>query len=335
MSQTPRRKFLLGASALLATPLFGAQTSKVPVVAYVFGGRTDAEMAGSDPKHSHARAFVHRLRDLGWDDGRNITLERHGPGNSPERAQKILTDLAGRNVAVIYAASAVRGTMIAEMAMQATRSIPIVFAGGNDPVALGLVTSLSRPGGNVTGITVAAGPEIVGKRLELLKEIVPSAKTVAFVTLPGGGYAEPARKAAAQLALQLVSAEVNTTEQLAKALAGLAREQMDGLVVGSLGFLGTQAPRLVAFAAERRLPAVYAFPESVEAGGLAYFGIDILDINRRAADYVDRILRGAKPSEVPVELPKKFEVVINLKTARALGIRIPQSLLLRADRVIE
>jgi putative ABC transport system substrate-binding protein len=187
----------------------------------------------------------------------------------------------------------------------------------------------------VTGITVAAGPEIVGKRLELLKEIVPAVKTVAFVTLPGAGYTEPARKAAEQLSLRLVLAEVNTSEQLAEALTRLAREKTDGLVVGTMGFLGTQAPLLAAFAAERHLPAVYAVPEAVDAGGLAYFGIDILDINRRAADYVDRILRGAKPWELPVELPKKFEVVINLKTARALGVKIPQSILLRADRVIE
>ena len=335
MIHVRRRQLLLAAGALVAAPLGArAQTQKLPVVAYVFGGRTSAELAGPDPKHPHARAFVHRLRELGWEDGRTITLERHGPGNSPERAQEILADLAARNVAVIYAASAVARTMVATMAMQATRSIPIVFAGGNDPLAMGLVASLARPGGNVTGVTIATGPEIVGKRLELLKEIVPGAKKVAFLTL-GGGYTEAVRKAAAQLSLQLVVAEVDTSEQLDAALPRLARERADGLVVGGLGFLGTQAPRFVAFAAEQRLPAVYAFPEAVDAGGLAYFGIDFLDLNRRAADYVNRILRGAKPSELPVELPSKFEVVLNLKTARSIGIGIPQSVRLRADRVIE
>jgi putative ABC transport system substrate-binding protein len=305
------------------------------VVAYLFGGRADAELTGPDPKHPHARAFVHRLRDLGWEDGRTMTLERYGPENHVQRAQEILADLAGRNVAAIYAASVVSGKMVAAMAMQATRSVPIVFAGGADPVGMGLVASLARPGGNVTGVAIAAGPEIVGKRLELLKQIAPAAKKVAYFGSAGGAYSEAVRHSAAQLKLQLLLADVNRPEQLDEAFARLTRERPDGLVVGTLGFLGTQAPRLVAFAAERRLPVVYSFPEAVDAGGLASFGIDFLDLNRRAADYVDRILRGAKPAELPVELPRKFELVINLKTARSLGIRIPQSVLLVADRVVE
>ena len=220
------------------------------------------------------------------------------------------------------------------MAMQATRSIPIVFAGSNDPVAMGLVRSLARPEGNVTGIAIAAGPEIAGKRLELLKAMIPAAKRVAsFIT--GGDSAEATGQAAAQLKLESTVLRAENSEQLDEAFARVTRERPDGLVVAGPGFLGTQTPRLVAFAAERRLPAVYAFPEAVDAGGLASFGIDFLDLNRRAADYVNRILRGAKPSELPVELPRKFEVALNLKTARSLGIRIPQSVLLRADRVVE
>lgn len=263
-----------------------------------------------------------------------MTLERHGPGNSPERTNEILADLAARNVSAIYAASAVARTMVAKMAMQATRSIPIVFAGGNDPVAMGLVASLARPGGNVTGLAIGTGPEILGKRLELLKDIVPSAKTFSVVTF-GGGETEALQKAAAGLKLQLVLSEVNNVEQLEEAYVRMKRERVDGLVVASLGFLGTQIPRLVAYAAERRLPAVYPFPEAIDAGGLAFFGIDFLDLNRRAAEYVDRILRGARPADLPVELPRKFEVVVNLKTARALGLRIPDTVLLRADRVVE
>ena len=336
MIRVRRRQLLLAAGALIAAPLgTRAQTPKLPVVAYVFGGRTTAELAGPDPKHPHARAFVHRLRELGWEDGRSVTLERYGPENRPERAQEILADLAARNVAVIYAASVVGGTMVAKMAMQATRSVPIVFAGGADPVAMGLVASLAKPGGNVTGITIATGPEIAGKRLELLKDIAPGAKNVAYFGSAAGGYSEAARLAASQLRLQLIAAEVNRPAELDEAFARATRERADGLVVGTLGFLGTQAPRLVAFAAERRLPAVYAFPEAVDAGGLASYGIDFLDLNRRAAEYVDRILRGAKPADLPVELPRKFELALNLKTARSLGIRIPQSVLLRADRVVE
>ena len=331
-----RRRLVLAAGVLIAAP-FGtrAQAPKLPVVAYVFGGRNDAELAGSDPKHPHARAFVHRLRDLGWEDGRTVKLERYGPENRTERAQEILADLAGRNVAVIYAASAVRGAMVAKMAMQTTRSVPIVFAGSSDPVALGLVASLARPGGNVTGLAIGAGLELVGKRLELLKEMVPGVMKVAYFGTSGYGYTEVARQAAAQLKVWLVVAEVDRAEQLDEAFARVTREGVDGLVVGTLGFLGTQAPRLVGFAAERRLPALYAFPEAVDAGGLASYGIDFLDLNRRAADYVNRILRGAKPAELPVELPSKFELALNLKTARSLGIRIPQTVLLRADRVVE
>lgn len=336
MRDIRRRRLLLAAGALIAAP-FGAraQAQKLPVVAYVFGGRSAAELVGPDPKHPHARAFVHRLRELGWEDGRTMTLERYGPQGRPERAEEILADLAARNVAVIYAASSVGGRLVSKMAMQATRSIPIVFAGPNDPVAAGLVASLARPGGHLTGVAIAAGPEITGKRLELLKEIVPGVTKVAYLASGSAGGSTEAAQPAALLKLQLMIADVNSAEQLETAFARTTRERPDGLIVGGPGFLGTQAPRLVAFAAEHRLPAVYAFPEAVDAGGLASFGIDFLDLNRRAADYVDRILRGAKPAELPVELPKKFDLVVNLKAARSLGIRIPQSVLLRADRVVE
>ena len=331
-----RRRRLILAGILIAAPLgTRAQAAKLPVVAYVFGGRSDAELAGSDPKHPHARAFVQRLRELGWEDGRTVRLERYGPENHSERTQEILADLARRNVAAIYAASAVRGTMVAKMAMQAARSIPIVFAGGSDPVALGLVASLARPGGNVTGLAIGAGLDLVGKRLELLKEMVPGATKLAYLGVSGHGYTEVARQTAERLKVRLLVAEVDRAEQLEEAFARVSREGADGLVVGTLGFLGGQAPRLVRFASERRLPALYAFPEAVDAGGLASYGIDFLDLNRRAADYVNRILRGAKPAEMAVELPSKFELALNLKTARSLGIRIPQAVLIRADRIIE
>lgn len=331
-----RRRLLLAAGALLAAPAAArAQTPKLPVVAYVFGGRSSAELQGSDPKHPHARAFVHRLRELGWEDGRNVTLERHGPGNSPERAQEILADLAARNVTVIYAASAVGGMLVAKMAMQATRSIPIVFAGSNDPVAVGLVTNLARPGGNVTGIAIAGGEEIIGKRLELLKQIVPNAKKTVILSATSGNTELVVQQAAAHLKIESIVFAADNSKRLDEALVHMTRGQPEGLVVAGPGFLGTQATRLLAFAAERRLPTVYGWPEAVDAGGLASFGIDFLDLNRRAADYVSRILRGAKPGDLPVELPTKFEVVINLKTARALGLRIPQPVLVRADRVID
>ena len=333
-----RRRLLLAASALLAAPVLRAQPSgKLPVVAYVFGERTDAEMTGADPKHPHARAFVHRLRELGWEDGRTMTLERYGPGNSATRTQEILAGLAARKVAVIYATSAAGGKVVGKMAADATRTVPVVFAGGTDPVAMGLVASLAKPGGNVTGLATAVSAESAAKLPELLQGIVPGAAKAAYlVTSISRKSTEEMRQAvAARLKLQLTVLEVDNAKQLDEAFGRVTREKVDGLVVGSLGFLFSQAPRLVAFAAERRLPAVYAFPETVGAGGLAAYGIDFLELNRRGADYVDRILRGAKPADLPVELPRKFEMVLNLKTARALGLKLPQDVLLRADRVIE
>jgi putative ABC transport system substrate-binding protein len=338
MIRLRRRRLLLASGALLAAASGArAQAPKLPVVAYVFGQRADAELTGPDPKHPHARAFVHRLRELGWEDGRNMTLERYGPENSAARAQEILSKLAARNVAVIYATSAAGGKVVGKMAAEATRTVPVVFSGGTDPVAMGLVASLARPGGNVTGLATGVGPEIAGKLPELLREIAPGVRKVAyFGTSLSRKSQEAMRQAvAAQLKLEVIVMEVDNAKQLGEAFERVASERADGLVVGSLGFLFSQAPRLVAFAAERRLPAVYHFPEAVDAGGLAAYGIDFLDLNRRGADYVDRILRGAKPAEMPVELPRKFEMVLNLKTARALGLSIPRSILLRADRVIE
>ncbi len=336
MADIRRRQLMLATAAALATPHAArAQAPTLPVVAYVFGGRSDAELAGPDPKHPHARAFVHRLRELGREDGRTMKLERYGPGNDAEQAQRILADLATRNVAVIFAASAVRGTLVAIMAMKQTRSVPIVFAGGSDPVAAGLVASLARPGGNVTGITTDAGPQIIGKRLQLLKELLPGVTKIAYLGTPSPTYREIIREAAAQLRLDLIAFEVDGAKKLDEAFARTASEGAQAMVVATLGFLYAQSPRIVAFAAERRLPVLYAFPEAVDAGGLAAYGIDILDLNRRAADYVDKILRGAKPADLPVELPRKFELVVNLKAAKALGLKVPQSVLLQADRVIE
>jgi len=204
----------------------------------------------------------------------------------------------------------------------------------SDPVALGLVASLARPGGNATGVTTSVGPEIGSKRLELLKEIAPRIKRVAYLG-PWTTATEIVRKDAARLGLTLIVAEIERVEQWDEALAAVSREHADALLVSGFAAAREHAPRVVAFAAQHRLPAAYAFPESVEAGGLVSYSIDFLDLNRRAAVYVDRILRGAKPADLPVEQPTRFELNLNLKTARALSITIPQSVLLRADRLIE
>jgi len=331
-----RRELVLasGAWAALAPGFaFGQVTSKRPMVAYVFGPVPTSAMTGIPP-HAHVRAFVQRLRELGWEDGRNFVLEYHGAENRRERAQAILADLAARNVDLIYATATAGGATVAADAIRATRTIPIVFASGTDVVATGLVSSLARPGGNATGVTIAAGPEIVGKRLALLKEIAPRIKRVAYID-PRSFNTDFVRQAAAQLGLTPIFPEVERAEDYDAAFAMVMRERADALLVGSFGMNSVHAPRIVGFAAQQRLPASFAFPESVEAGGLVSYGIDFLDLNRRAAVYVDKILRGAKPADMPVELPSKFELVVNQKTARTLGITIPQSILLRADRVIE
>lgn len=332
---TTRRQLVFSGALTALAPgcAFGQVTSKRPVVAYVFGAVSTSAMTGVPP-HAHVRAFVQSLRELGWEDGRNVVLEYHGAENRRERAQAILADLAARNVDLIYATASAGGATVAGDAARATRTIPIVFASGTDVVATGLVSSLARPGGNVTGVTIAAGPEILGKRLELLKEIAPRIKRVAYID-PRSVNTDAFRQFAARLGLTPILAEVERAEDYDSAFAIVKRERADALLMGSFSINMVHSPRIVEFAAQQRLPASFAFPESVERGGLVSYSIDFLDLNRRAAVYVDKILRGAKPAELPVELPSKFELVVNLKTARALGITIPQGVLLRADRVIE
>jgi len=328
-----RRRFV-AATALAPITAFAQRPGKLPVVAYVFGPVPSSVMAGPEPASPHVRAFVRRLRELGWEDGRNVVIERHGAENRRERAQAILADLAARSVAVIYAAATAGGGLVATDALRATRTIPIVFAGSSDPVSDGLVTSLGRPGGNATGVTISAGREIVGKQLELLKEIAPGAKRVAYLD-PMSGNTRFILQSGARIGLTLIHVEVERAEHYDAAFATAIKARADAMLVGAFAVHLVNPSRTVEFAARHRLPAIFAFPEMVEAGGLASYSIDFLDLNRRAAEYVNRILRGAKPADMPVEQPTKFELIVNLKAARALEIAIPQSVLLRADRVIE
>lgn len=333
---TSRRRLLLAGAmvALSPTIAFAQAARKLPVVVYVFASVPTSEMTGADPKGPHARALVHRLRDLGWEDGRNFILERHGAQDSRERAQGVYADAVARKVDLILAVGSTGGTVTAVDAVRATRTIPVVFAGGSDPVALGLVTSLARPGGNATGVTVGVGEDIGAKRLELIKEIAPRVKRVAYLN-PKAASDDFFRETALRLGMTLVHAHVESRDQYDQALALAAREKVDAILIGGSSMHFAAASRIAAFAAERKLPVASFFPELVEAGGLLSYGIDLLDLNRRAAEYVDKILRGAKPADLPVEQPRKFELVLNLRTARAFGLTIPQSVLLRTDRVIE
>jgi putative ABC transport system substrate-binding protein len=332
-----RRSMLLGLSAAAATAPLAALAQfaqRQPRVALIANSTPLAEMSGPDPINPNARGFVHGLRDLGWYEGRNIVIERHSAEGRPERGPAMLREAIDRKVDVIVT----YGPAMARAAAQATDTIPIV-ALGPDPVALGLATSFARPGRNITGLSLEAGAAMNGKRLELLKQLVPKATRVAFLRdppQPGRPVWRADTEAAAQtLGLSLQMAAVSTPEDFDAVFAAIARDRPDAIFCADSPLNLGSRQRIVDFAARQRLPAVYALRAFAESGGLMSYGADLADLSRRAATYVDRILKGAKPADLPVEQPAKFELVINLKTARALGITIPQELLLRADEVIQ
>ena len=327
-----RRALLIASGAYAAFLPFSAmpqKAGKVPVLAVVFGHGAQPQPGGP---------LQQRLLELGWEDGRNLRIERHTAEGRLERAQAIFADLAARSVDIIYTSGNLGAHVMAELAQRATRSIPIVFSGGGaDPVGQGLVASLARPGGNVTGFTVSLGPELAHKRLELLKEIVPGIKRVAVLG-PRAEYEaniERLRDGFAKLGLSVFLVPAETEDDYEQAFATAVRERADGVLVVNVSLNFVHRSRIVALAARHRLPAEYFFRQSVESGGLVAYGVDVSDIARRAAGYIDRILRGARPGDLPVQLPTKLELSINLKTAKALGLKVPQSILLRADRVIE
>ncbi len=281
-------------------------------------------------------AFRQGLRDLGYVEGRNVVIEYRDAEGKFERLPALAAELVALKVDIIMTG----GTPAPLAAMQATRTIPIVFAAAADPVGSGIVTSLGRPGGNVTGLS-ALSPELVGKWLEQLKQAVPGVSRVAVLWHPGG-YPERTEKnilkgaevAGRALGLRLQFVEARGPADFDRAFSEMTRERAGALTVLATSMLLTERRRLVDLAAKNRLPAVYTSREFVDAGGLMAYGPNFADLFRRAATYVDRILKGAKPGDLPVEQPTKFELVINLKTAKALGLTIPPSLLSRADEVI-
>jgi ABC-type uncharacterized transport system substrate-binding protein len=274
------------------------------------------------------------LRDLGYVEGKSIAFEERSSQGRPERFSALASELVRLNVNAIVT----WGTPATLAAKQATTSIPIVMTSTGDPVGSGLVSSLAHPGGSVTGLTVL-GPGLAAKRLELLKEAVPNMSRVAFLWNP----ANPDQKSsfnevqggARALGVTLQSVEARSREELEQALAMMKQSRPSALLMTADGVHQRYIGRIVAFTSETRLPAMYQLKEAVDRGGLMSYGASLPDLGRRAATYVDRILKGAKPAEIPVEQPTKFELVINLKTAKALGLTIPQTLLLRADQVIE
>ena len=328
---TTRRRELLIALGAVALAWTGAVRAQAPPPVRRIGLLSGSSPSANAPSY---QAFQLGLRDLGWIEGKNISIEYRYAEGRHDRFPDLAADLVRLKVEVIVT-TATSDTLAAQ---KATRAIPIVMVAGGDPVASGLVESLARPGGNVTGLSQML-QELSGKRLALLKEMVPELSRVAVLWNPQSASAtlnwkenqQPAR----QLGIQLHSLEVRTPEELDKAFEAATKARAGALAILPDPVISTNLKRIVAFAAKSRLPSIYQTSEFADAGGLATYGPDRADLFRRAATYVDKILKGTKPGDLPVDQPTKLELVVNLKTAKALGITIPQSVLFRADRVIE
>ena len=320
----------MAAAAWAALAWTGAVRAQAPAKVPRIGFLSPLSPSDTAPWH---QAFRLGLRDLGWVEGKNISIEyRYAEGRS-ERLPDLAADLVRLKVDVIVASVSTD----ALAAQKATRAIPIVMAAG-DPVASGLVESLARPGGNVTGLSQMTS-ELVGKRLELLKEMVPKLSRVAVLWNPQSAAStlnwKEIQLPARQLGIQLHSLEVRSPNDLDKAFETATRLRAGALFIISNQLFVANTKRIVDFAARNRLPSMSHVPEFAEAGGLVAYGADRDDLFRRAATFVDKILKGAKPGDLPIEQATKFELVVNMKTAKALGLTIPQPFLMRADKVIE
>jgi putative tryptophan/tyrosine transport system substrate-binding protein len=323
------REFIAGLGSAVAWPLTArAQQPALPVVGFVDAGSAEA-VAG------YVAAFRKGLGETGHVEGQNVTVEYHWEGQF-DRLPAVMADLVRRRVAVI----ATPGSTAASIAAKdATATIPIVFGVNDDPVKLGLVASLARPGGNATG-TISFTAEVAAKRLALLHELVPKAVRVAVLLNPANGpnaetTLREVQKAARVIGLQIRILNASTIVEIDAAFATLARERPEALYVAPDGFFTSRRVQIVTLAARDRIPAAYANHAFVSAGGLMSYGTDLAERVRQVGVYTGKILNGAKPADLPVVQPTKFELVINLKTAKALGLTIPETLLATADEVIQ
>ena len=318
-----RRAFIAAGITLLAAPLAGA--GQLPSIGYLSNSSGDS---------APDRAFMDGLRDFGYIQGKNIAIEKRFSAGRSEQFPVFVADLLRLKVDVVAA----WGPPAVSAAKRATSTIPIVGISMGDPVAQGWVASLARPGGNVTG-TANLQTELSGKRIELVKEVIASVIRVAILANPGSpGTAEPlnATKIAAQSrGIQLEEFNVSEPQGFQNAFAEASRRRADALIVLPDGMFWGQRAEIVRLASQSRLPALYWSREYVDAGGLMSYAASLTDQGRRAAYFIDKILNGAKPADLPIEQPTKFELVINLKTAKALGLTIPPSLLGRADEIIQ
>jgi putative ABC transport system substrate-binding protein len=325
-----RRKFfsLVGAAAL-AWPLSaarGQQPGKVPIIGFL--GASTASTG-----HPWAAAFVQRLRELGWIEGRTVAIEYRWADGRNERVPELAADFVRLKVDVIVTYANTPAAAI----KQSVTTIPIVFAAAGDPVGTGLVASLARPGGNVTGLSLQQ-TDLAGKRLEILRDLFPNLRTLAILANAGSPNAVlemgEADAAARRLGLAVVRSEVRKTEDFAPVFAAL-KGRAEALYICTDPLLTTNRQSINTLALGVRMPTMSGFREYVEAGGLMSYGPNFPDLFRRAAEYADKILRGTKPADLPVEQPTKFDLSINLTTAKALGLTIPEQFLLRANEVIE
>ena len=316
------------ALALLAAPLAAdAQQAQ--------GRARIGVLSSSSPEREqgYLAAFEQSLRDLGYSEGKNLLVDRRYAAGRFDTLPELAAELVRLKVDILV----VTGTPAAHAAKNATPLIPIVTVTAADPVGTGLVTSLARPGGNVTGLTDLA-PGVVAKRLELIKEVIPSATRVAVLLNPDNSSNLPQmrliQEAASALGVSILSVEARRLDDIDRAFATVRAKHAMALLLIADGLLGSNRKRIVELTAKGQLPAIYWRREFVEDGGLMSYGASVVDLYRRAAAYVDKILKGAKPADLPVEQPTKFELVINLKTAKALGLTIPSAVLARADEVI-
>ena len=325
-----RREVVTGLGvAALCLPIAARAQKTAPVIGF---------LSGTSPVRyaPFLTAFREALGEAGFIEGQNIAIEYRWAEGAFDRLPAMAEDLVNRKVNVIVTSG---GTLAAAAAKKATDTIPTVFIAGDDPVANGLVASLARPGGNRTGISFLV-VDLNAKRLELLSELVPQAKTVGLLVNPGNStiaerIVREVREAAAKRSLQLVVLNAATEREIDAALASFQERGVAALLIGNDAFFNSQRERLIALAARYRLPASYEAGESVKAGGLMSYGANVRALYRQLGVYTGRVLKGAKPADLPVEQPTKFELVVNLRTARTLGLTVPPLLLAQADEAIE